>query len=168
MGFQPWRLGLLIAPLLVVAACCASSTERSTQDLYDRMSVSLAPEIMAGRATLQPLPPGVGVTLVGGAVFTPGRSDLSEAGRDVMTDVIQALLDPRLMSIEVETWAAPGTLQTARVQSVAQFIRQANLGLPIQVSVPTRREPPGTVPAAPYEATIIVNVIPDADRGWRT
>jgi hypothetical protein len=159
MGFQSWRLGLLIAPLLLVAACCASSTQRSTQDLYDRMSVRLAPDITAGRATLQPLPSGVGVTLVGGALFTPGRSDLSEAGRDVMRGVIQALLDPRLLRIEVETSAASGTLQAARVRSVAQYIRQTNLGVPIQVSVPTQEEPHGTVPAMPYEATIIVNVI---------
>jgi hypothetical protein len=123
------------------------------------MSVRLAPDITAGRATLQPLPSGVGVTLVGGALFTPGRSDLSEAGRDVMNGVIQALLEPRLLRIEVETSAAPGTLQAARVQSVAQYIRQTNLGLPIQVSVPTQGEPPGTVPATPYEATIIVSVI---------
>ena len=176
MRFHPWRLGLLIAPLLVVAACCASYTGRSRQDLYGRMSVSLAPDIAAGRATLQPLPSGVGVTLVGGAVFTPGRSDLSEAGRDVMTSVIQALLDPRLMTIDVETWAAPGTLQAARVQSVAQYIRQANLGVPIQVSVPTQRERLGTVPATAYEPTIIVSVIsswwrypsgPDQRWTWR-
>jgi hypothetical protein len=159
MRFQPWRLGLLIAPLLGVAACCASSTQRSTQDLYDRMSVSLAPDITAGRATLQPLPSGVGVTLVGGAVFTRGRSDLSEAGRDVMTSVIQALLEPRLLRIDVETSAAPGTLQAARVQSVAQYIRQANIGVPIQVSFPTQGGPQRTAPATPYDATVIVNVI---------
>ena len=159
MGFQPWRLGLLIAPLLVVAACCASSTERSTQDLYDRMRVSLAPDITAGRATLQPLRFGVGVTLAGGAVFTPGRSNLSVAGRDVMTNVIQALLEPRLLRIEVETAAAPGTLQAARVQTVAQYIRQTNLGVPVLVSVLTQGEPQGTVLVTPNEATIIVNVI---------
>jgi hypothetical protein len=159
MRFQAWRLGLPIAPLLVVAACCGSSTERSTQDLYERMSARLAPDITAGRATLQPLPSGVGVTLVGGAVFTRGRSDLSEAGRDVMTGVIQALLEPRLLRIEVETSAAPGTLQAARVQSVAQYIRQTNLGVPIQVSFPTQGAPQRTVPVTPYEATIIVNVI---------
>jgi len=167
MGFQRWRLGLLLAPLLVVAACCAPSTERSTRDLYNRMSVRLAPNIMAGRATLQRLPSGVGVNLVSGALFAPGRSDLTEAGRDVMTGVIQALLEPRLLRIDVETWAAPGTLQAARVQSVAQYIRQTNLGVPIQVYVPTRAEPPGTVPVTSYEATIIVNVI-SSWRGWRT
>jgi hypothetical protein len=155
MHFQPWRLSLLVAPLLVVAACAPSST----QNLYDRMSARLAPDIEAGRATLQPLPSGVGVTLVGGTLFTPGRSDLSEAGRDVMTGVIQALLAPRLLRIEVETSAAPGTLQATRVQSVAQYLRQANLGAPIQLSLPTQGEPPGTVAAAPYEATITVNVI---------
>ena len=158
MRFRPWCLGLLIAPLLAVAAC-ASSTKCSTRDLYYRMRVSLAPNITAGQATLQPLPSGVGVTLVGSAAFTPGRSDLSAAGRDAMTSFIQALLEPRLLRIEVETWAAPGTLQAARVQSVVQYIRQANLGVPILVTVPTQGAPPGTVPTTAYDATIIVNVI---------
>jgi len=166
MGFRPWRLGLLIAPLLVVAAC-APCPQRSPQNLYDRMRVSLAPDIAAGRATLQPLRSGVGVTLVGGAVFTPGRSDLSAAGRDVMTSVIEALLEPRLLRIDIETWAAPGTLQAARAQSVAQYIRQTNLRVPIGVYVPAQREPRGTVPATAYDATIIVRVIPSY-RGWRT
>src|SRR5689334_9643138 len=44
MRFQPWRLSLLLASLLILAAC-ASETRRTTQVLYNRMSARLAPDI---------------------------------------------------------------------------------------------------------------------------
>jgi hypothetical protein len=158
MRFQPLRLGLLLAPLLVVA--CASGTGRTTQNLYDRMSVRLAPDIKAGRATLQPLRSGVSVTLVGDPLFMPGGSELNEAGRDVLTGVIQALLDPSLLRIEVaQATATPGTLQVARVQSVAQYLNRPVLWPATQALVPMQGQPPGRVGVAAQGPTITVNVI---------
>jgi hypothetical protein len=159
MRFPPWRLGLLLASLLVVAAC-ASGTGRTTQDLYDRMSVSLTPDIQAGRATLQPLQSGVAVTLLGDALFTSGGSELNEGGRNVLTRVIQALLDPRLLRIEVaQATATPGGLQAARVQTLAQYLNQPGLWPPAQAPVPMQDEPSGTAGAAFHALTITVNVI---------
>jgi hypothetical protein len=159
MRFQPWRLGLLPASLLVVAAC-ASGTRRTTQDLYDRMSVSLAPDIQAGQATLRPLQSGVAVTLVGDRMFMPGRSELNEDGSDVLTRVIQALLDPTLLRIEVaQATATPGGLQAARVQTVAQYLNLSSIWPSAQAPVPMRNEPSGPAGAPFHALTITVNVI---------
>ena len=109
------------------------------------MSTSLAPDIAAGRAKLQPEHHGVSVTLVDESLFAYGGSELSEAGRNILTGVIQALLDPRILRIELaETEATPRSLQAARVQTVARYFNQADLGPAIQPPGPMQADAAGT------------------------
>jgi hypothetical protein len=78
----------------------------------------------------------------------------------VLTGVIQALLEPSLLYIEVApTAATSGSLQAARAQNVAQYLNQTHLWAPIRVSVSMQGTPPGPVSAAARGLTITVNAI---------
>ena len=152
------RKALLLSPLLVLTACTTISWPidwlgRSAQeDLNDRMQSALAPDIVAGRVTLQHLPDGASVTLADQTLFAADGKDLNDAGRDVLTAVIQSLVDPNLLHIAVaEPAMTPATMQAARVQIVTHYLERAGLG-PTLV-------PPGAAPATAHGLTITVLVV---------
>ncbi len=107
----------------------------------------MAPDISTGRATLEQLPDGARVTLVDRSLFARGQ--LTEAGYDVLTRVIQSLLDPRILLVTVAEppvpQAAPPGAQTT---AVIQYFQEYGLGPVTQ---------PGSV-AGPQGPTITVNI----------
>lgn len=152
------RLALLVSPMLVVAGCTSFSGQ-ATQNLGDRLQVQLRKDIAAGRVTLDRLPDGARVTLVEPALYPSGGTELDDKGRSVLTNVIEALLDPRLLRIEVaDSPPATASVQAARVQGVTQYFKDANLGSTLEPSAPPQGGPPDSAGPASQGLTITVTI----------
>ncbi|CAH2601997.1 conserved exported protein of unknown function [Rhodovastum atsumiense] len=159
MPFSAARLVLLLGPALLLAAC-ASQFAQNRQDLASRLQVQLAPDIAAGRVALQPLPDGTRVTLVEPSFYENGGGTLSESGRNILTSVIQALLDPALMRIDVTAAPpTPGGLAEARAQAVLQVFKDASLGPSLQPAPAQPVLPPGGIGATPPGVAIDLGVV---------
>jgi hypothetical protein len=153
------RLAWLV-PALSVAACAGHGDRRVT-NLDQRMQVLLAPDIAAGRVGLEPLPDGSRVTLPQQSLFPVGRAELGDNGRFLLASVIQGLIDPGILHIEIAE--APGTpvgLQTAQAQAVSQFFVDYGLGPSLQPAAPPQDLPPGAAAMPPPGVVITVNVVP--------
>jgi hypothetical protein len=138
MRHQPACLAMLLGSLWVVAACTGSGPAQTRRDLDTRMAVGLTPDIAAGRATLRQSADGISVTLADQKLFAAGGNDLNDAGQQVLTRVIQALLDPALMRIAV---AGPATTPAARVLAVTRVFKDAGLGPSLRTTAPTQPIP---------------------------
>jgi flagellar motor protein MotB len=149
-------LAAIFSPMLLAAACSSSPVERSAQELGYRLQAHLAPDIAGGGAVLEQLPDGARVTLGEQALFPSGSTELDDKGRYVLASVIEALLAPRLLRIEVaESGTGPVGLQAARAQAVTRYFEEYGLGPALQVSA----TPSGSVGAAPQELTITVRIV---------
>jgi hypothetical protein len=160
LRFQAGRFARWLSPVLMVAACAAcSGFGQTVQTLGDRLQVQLKPDIDAGRVTLEPLPDGARVTLVEAALYPRGGAELDDQGRSVLTSVIQALLEPSLLQIEVaQSPAVPGSPPGARVQAVTQYFNDARLGPSLQQAAPPQAVPPDSNGSAPPGLTITVRI----------
>lgn len=149
--FQAGRFSLTFGPVLLVAACaswCGSSG--TAQDLGDRLQARLAPDIAAGRVVVDRLPDGTRVTVREPILVANRAMALDDTGRMVLTHVIQGLIDPSLLRIEVaDSPAAP---------TVTQYFADYGLGQALQPAAPQQVGPPGS-PTAPQGLTITVRVI---------
>jgi hypothetical protein len=142
-------LPLLCLPLLLTA--CGGDPRL----LNGRLHAELTPEIADGRAVVQPLPNGAQVTLTDQSLFPNGGSQLDAKGRYVLASLIEGLLDPHILRIDLASSpATPPALQQARVQAVRQFFEEYFLGPSLQ--------PAGSPPvaAASGGTTITVTVVP--------
>jgi flagellar motor protein MotB len=91
---------------------------------------------------VQQLPDGSQVVLVDQSLFAAGGAQLNDGGRYVLASVIEGLLEPRLLRIEVAD--AQGTspyLQNARAQAVTQYFVDYGLAPTLQ--------PPAAQPVVP-------------------
>jgi hypothetical protein len=157
--FQACRAALLVGPIVLLAACGSSGVNQATGNLQDRLQAQLRPDIAAGQVTLQPLPAGARVAFRDPTVFAGGGVELDDKGRYVLASTIQALLDPRLMRVEVaDTAATPYGDQTSRVQAVRDYFVTYGLGPTLQPTGSPTMTPPGSVHAAPPGLTITINV----------
>jgi hypothetical protein len=150
--FQAGRFALTFGPVLLVAACaswCGSSG--TAQDLADRLQTRLAPDIAAGRVALDRLPDGTRVTMREPIVVPSGAMALNDTGRMVLTHVIEGLVDPSLVQIEIADSPATPT--------VTQYFDDYGLGQTLQPAAPQQVGPPGSGPAASQGLTITVRVI---------
>ena len=144
MRFQTGRLVALFGPLLFVVAC--TSGNNSAANLGQRMQVLLAPDIAAGRVGLEQLPDGARVTLPEQSLFPTGRGELDDKGRFILASVIQGLLDPGILRIDVAE-SAPDRLlvcKQRRLSAVRQYFVDYGLGPSLQPAAP-RDVPPGSV-----------------------
>lgn len=154
MRFQAHRLAVLLSPMLLVAAC-GSNVRHATRDLNDRLQTQLGTNIAAGQVAVRPLSTGAQVTLTDPVVFSNGGAGLDGRGQLVLASVVEGLLDPSLLQIQVaDTRPTPAnptlasaalaadpsqdSLQAARVHTVTQYLVEAGLGPALQ--------PPGTTP----------------------
>jgi hypothetical protein len=130
--FRFRRLAVLFSPMLLVAGC-ASGSPHDVQELGDRMQIQLAPEIADGRVGLQRLPDGAQVTLTDRALFPNGSATLDSRGRYVLASVIEGLLAPPLLQIDVtEAPGTPPSLQQARALAVTQYLREYEVAPELQ------------------------------------
>lgn len=162
MHVQPGRWTLLLCLLFLVAACSSGPTRaRDTQVMYDRMVTRLAFDLAAGRVKVQRLPHEVRVTLVEEPLFVPGEAELNEAGRDLLTRLIQAMVEPELLRIATANTAAPpATLEAARAEAVLQYLAQPNLAAAFQPQQGAAwNMSPHAVPASAQGLTIMVRVV---------
>jgi hypothetical protein len=154
MRFQTGRLVALFFPMLFVVAC--TSGNNSAANLGQRMQVLLAPDIAAGRVGLEQLPDGARVTLPEQSLFPPGRGELDDRGRFLLASVIQGLLDPGILRIDVaEPAPSPAYLQGPRAGAVRQFFVDYGLGSTLQPAA----VPQGSVDTAPQDLTISVSIV---------
>jgi hypothetical protein len=150
-------LALICGVLLLPVACSSSpSPERIAGDLTQRLDVLLAPELASGQAGVQRLPDGARVTLADGTVFSVGGATLNDKGRYTVASVIEALLEPRLLQIEVAgspTAAAP--VQESQAHAVTTFF--LDYGIAATTVAPQPLEAPGA--GAPV-VTITIRAVP--------
>jgi flagellar motor protein MotB len=147
-------VALFFPPLFLVA--CTSSGNNSATNLVLRMQVLLAPDLAAGRAGLDQLPDGARVTLPEQSLFPPGRAELDDRGRFLLASVIQGLLDPGILRIDVaEPAPSPAYLQGPRASAVRQYFVDYGLGPTLQPAA----VPPASVDTAPQNVMITVNII---------
>lgn len=118
---RPLRASVFVAQLVLLLGC---ASERSPQDLGDRLQVELSPELASGSVTLERLPDGARVTLPDQTLFPTGGAELNAKGRDILSSLVEALLAPPLLQVEVAGPAgAPMQLQQARVRAVTEFLQ---------------------------------------------
>ncbi len=137
-----------LIPLLLLAAC--GSGQQHTQRVLDqRLTDRLASEVASGQAVVQKTATGNRVTLLGQSAFSNGPRALDDQNRDVRADVIEGLLDPRLMRVQVaDSSSLPEAQRGARVRNVSDYFAANGLGS-VVVPADAPRDPAATDPAAP-------------------
>jgi hypothetical protein len=109
-------------------------------------------------AALQPVPGGDQVTLLG-ASLPSGAPSVSAGGRDVRADVVEGLLDPRLIKIQVtDSSALPDYQRDARIRSMTQYLTDYGLGPTLQPAAPLQAVSVGPAGAVPTGLTITISV----------
>lgn len=89
--------GAMVLAMTLLAACSGPGVQRATADLNDRLQARLAPDIAAGRASVQPLPDGARVTL---SAPMNGQWGVGQ-GQDARVSTVQSLLNPSLLRVEL-------------------------------------------------------------------
>lgn len=151
---------VLLTPLVLLAAC-GSGQQHSVQVLNHRLEARLAPEIAAGRAVVQRTNSGAQVTLLDTSLFPNDARSLDDQYPDIRADVIEALLDPTLMQVQVsDSSGLPAYQQDMRVRNVRNYFTANGLGI---VLVPPETTPVAGVPAG-LNMTINVQCPPSDGR----
>jgi hypothetical protein len=154
---QAGRLTAVLGLLLLVAGC---ASEDSAQLLGQRLQMRLAPDIAAGKATLEQHPNGARVVLTEQSLFSSGGTELDDKGRYVLASVVEGLLAPRILQIEVaEAPWSPAWMQGARRQAVKQFFEDYGLGATLQPVIPPQGLPPAQADIPPQGMVIAITVV---------
>ena len=150
----PRHAALLVLPLLL-SACGWFGQAHTTRNLDNRLQQSLASDIASGNAALQPIPNGARVTLLSPSAFPVDEQALEDQRRDVRASVIEGLLDPSLMRIQLaDTSALPAYQRDLRVRNMAQYIQVNGLGSTLQPAPVQQTEPPGAPPGLVIDVTL--------------
>jgi hypothetical protein len=116
---QPSCVPATAAFLVLALFLGGCAGERSPRDLVDRLQSELAPELANGGGTLERLPDGVRITLADQTLFPAGGTKLDTRGRFVLTSLVEGLLAPALLRVDV---AGPAPVPQERAAAVAQFL----------------------------------------------
>jgi len=163
------RLAVLTVLLMSLAAC-GSGQQHTEQVLDQRLHHDLASEVASGQAVVQKVQGGDRVTLLGHSTFTNSRHALDNQAPDVRANVIEALLDPRLMQVQVDDNSVlPVDQRDARVQNTMDYLAANGLG---SIVVPAGSVAGGASPtdAGPPGLVLTISVAcPPGDRfiGYR-
>jgi hypothetical protein len=153
-GSGGWRTTAAFGSILLVAGC-GSLQHETVQQLNARMQIGLAPQVAQQQAGVQPLQNGTQITLAEDTLFTPGSAALSARGQFILASVIEGLMAPPLMQIEVTPSATSSPyLRQARVAAVRRFFTNFALGPQLVASAPA------TNSTAPQSFAITVHVLP--------
>ena len=159
--------GRLVALLLfpgLLAACGLSPQSRTARLLDNRLQTRLAQDISGGRAVVQPLADGARVTLLDPSPFPNNPMTLDDRRPDLRPEVIEGMLDPSLMRVQVaDTTALPADRRETRVRNVQEYFTDNGLAEVLQPSgLPAATSQAG---AAPAGLNITISVYcPPADR----
>jgi hypothetical protein len=146
------RLALLLGPLLAVAAC-SSGPRHTTRLLDQRLQNRLGPDIAAGNAAFQVLPDGARVTILSTSLFPNDVKALDDQYPDIRSSIIEGLLDPSLMRVQVaDTAALPDQQRKVRIQNVNQYFVAYGLGSTLETTAP------GYAASGPAGLTIDIRV----------
>lgn len=163
----PVRQLATLLPLLTLFAACSASDGGSARLLDQRLRTQLAGDIDAHRATLQQVPGGDRVTLLDDGIYPTNTYAMDGRERDPRASVIEALLDPELMQVQVaDVSTLPDERRDARLRNVVDYF--AANGVP---ATPVTTDPWLTTPAgssAPVVSgvAITINVVcPHRDDG---
>lgn len=128
------RLAALLCPLVLAVGCSSGPPEgQAAHVLSDRLQAQLAPALANGQAGLEQYPDGARVTLSEQALFAPGSAVLDNQGRDLLASVMEGLLAPPRLQIDVaDAPDTPGGLRAARAAAVTQFLRDYAIGPNLQ------------------------------------
>jgi hypothetical protein len=149
------RLVVSLSPLLLMAAC-SSGQQHTTRLLNDRLQAQLAPDVAAGNAVLQPLPNGAVITLPGPSLFPANVRTLDDQQRDPRAGVIEGLLDPKLMSIQIaDTSALPEDQRDTRIHNVERYFITYGLAPSL---APSTAAPPAATQAAATPAGLTITI----------
>jgi hypothetical protein len=141
------RFAALLCPVFLLAACGDGSPQRTARILDQRLEMRLAPEITAGRAAVQPLSDGARVTLRDPTMFAINADTLDNRENDVRARVVEALLDPSLMRVQVaDTSSLPANQRDSRVGNVVQYFVANGLAQTLQPTEPLQAAPAGSAP----------------------
>jgi hypothetical protein len=154
------NLALLVVPLLGVSACGSSGPNRTAQLLDQRVEMQMAPDIASRRAVVQSLPDGARVTLLDSSLFPNNADTLDNRISDPRANIVEGLLDPSLMRIEVaDTSTLPANQRDTRVRNVTEYLRVAEVGASLQPAEPSLATPAASAPAG-LTVTITVQCPP--------
>ena len=158
--FPPVRRAMLLSPLLPIAAC-APGPDNVAEHLNERLQFHLAPQMTTSQAALETFPDGARVTLTDQSLFKPGSAELSDSGRYIIASVIEGLVEPSLLRIELaESPASSPYLRDQRLQTVTQFLSDYRL-LPSLHPGTWQGAPPPTTGAPPSQVlAITITVAP--------
>jgi hypothetical protein len=152
MNRHTGRRAVLLIPLISLAAC-GSGQQQTTQLLDQRLRMELATDVATGRALVEQVAGGDRVTLLGPAMFTNDKRALDDQTPDVRANVIEALLDPSLMHVQVtDISPLPAYQRDTRVANVQRYFTANGLG---GVLVPADAAPAAAGPAG---LVLMINV----------
>ena len=154
MPSQAHRLLVLSVPLLFLGACGPTREQATAGLLNQRLQEQLSAEVTANRVALQPLPTGAKVTFLDTS-STPGGLQVSDPGvGSVRASLIEALLDPSLMRIDVmDTSTLPPEQKAKRTSNLTQYIQSMQLGSTLQPA-----QPPEAQSSGPGGMTLTIEV----------
>lgn len=150
MGLLRWFGSSVLCLPLVLGAC---ASENPPSDLASRLDWNLSNGITARQATVERLPDGARVTFPETALFPGAGSGLSPQGEYRVVSVVESLLAPAIMQVQVVgDPSVPEYLRADQVRRVQQYF-------PAETErVPMAAGNPGTSPGS---FTILLGVRPD-------
>lgn len=156
---HPLRVvAILLGPSLL-AACSGSGEQRTARLLDNRLQSTLAPDIASGRAVLQQTSNGARVTVLDPALFRNTKDVLDNRESDIRANLIEGLLDPALMRIQIaDTSTMPDDEREVRVSNVMRYFTAYGLGPTLQPTDPLQPAPPSSTGAAVGGLTITIGV----------
>jgi flagellar motor protein MotB len=129
------RLSILLIPAAFASGC--SSHPSTAQLLNHRLETSLAPDIAAGRVSLQQLPNGTRMVFADSSLFAANSANLADGGRYALASAVEGLLDPSVTDVHIaDSTPGPLNLQDARTQAVTQYFTQYGLDPMLQSRFP--------------------------------
>jgi hypothetical protein len=161
------RVALGVALLLPAAGCGWQPPQ--PQRLYQRLSLSLRPQVADGQATVERVGDDVRVTLAYGPMFQAGSPQLNSQGEYTLASVIQGLftLDHTAMVVDAcPGGPPPGTecrFPQSRANSIVGYFKQwgFNPNLVSNGVAPPPATVPGRLPVP--QAVLDIRTLPPPD-----
>jgi hypothetical protein len=153
------HLAILLSPVILLAACGSSGQQNTVRLLNDRLQTQMASDIAANRAVVQSLPDGARVMLLEPSLFPNDADALDGRKYDVRASLIEGLLDPDLMRVQVaDSSSLPDRQRDARVRNMVQYLVENGLASTLT--------PPETLQSSPAGLAVTIRVqCPDRQDG---